>query len=57
MLILQLTPRQKEMWFLRWGNRTEPHEEVKEGKKIVSVENVGDYECYIRVKAYAGNKL
>lgn len=35
--------------------RTEPHEEVKEGKKIVSIENTGDYDCYIRVKAYAGN--
>lgn len=34
--------------------RTEPHEEVKEGKKIVSIENTGDYDCYIRVKAYAG---
>ena len=35
--------------------RTEPHEEVKKGKKIVSIENTGDYDCYIRVKAYAGN--
>lgn len=35
--------------------RTEPHEEVKEGKKIVSIKNTGDYDCYIRVKAYAGN--
>ena len=35
--------------------RTEPHEKVKEGKKIVSIENTGDYDCYIRVKAYAGN--
>lgn len=35
--------------------RTEPHEEVEKGKKIVSIENTGDYDCYIRVKAYAGN--
>ena len=35
--------------------QTKPHEEVKEGKKIVSIENTGDYDCYIRVKAYAGN--
>ena len=35
--------------------RTEPHEEVIGGKKIVSIENTGDYDCYIRVKAYAGN--
>lgn len=34
--------------------RTEPHEEVKEGKKIVTIENTGDYDCYIRVKAYVG---
>lgn len=34
---------------------TRPHEEVKEGKKIVSIENTGDYDCYVRVKAYAGN--
>ena len=35
--------------------RTEPHEEVKDGKKIVSIENTGDYDCYIRIRAYAGN--
>lgn len=34
---------------------TEPHEKVKEGKKIVSIENTGDYDCYIRIRAYAGN--
>ena len=34
---------------------TEPHEEVKGGKKIVSIENTGDYDCYIRIRAYAGN--
>lgn len=33
---------------------TRPHEEVKEGRKIVTIENTGDYDCYIRVKAYAG---
>ena len=33
---------------------TIPHEEVKEGNKIVSIENTGDYDCYVRVKAYAG---
>lgn len=35
--------------------RTEPHEKVKEGKKIVSIKNTGDYDCYIRIRAYAGN--
>ena len=35
--------------------RTEPHEEVIGGKKIVSIENTGDYDCYIRIRAYAGN--
>lgn len=35
--------------------KTEPHEEVVEGRKIVSIENTGDYDCYIRVKAYAGD--
>lgn len=34
---------------------TVPREEVVEGRKIVSIENTGDYDCYIRVKAYAGN--
>ena len=34
---------------------TEPHEEVIGGKKIVSIENTGDYDCYIRIRAYAGN--
>ena len=34
---------------------TEPHEEVKDGKKIVFIENTGDYDCYIRIRAYAGN--
>lgn len=34
---------------------TIPHEEVKAGKKIVSIENTGDYDCYVRVRAYAGN--
>lgn len=36
--------------------RTEPHEEVVDGRKIVSIENTGDYDCYIRVKAYAGDE-
>lgn len=35
---------------------TKPKEEVKDGKKIVSIENVGDYDCYVRVKAYAGEE-
>ena len=35
--------------------RTEPHEEVIGGKKIVSIENTGDYDCYILIRAYAGN--
>lgn len=35
--------------------RTEPDEKVIEGKKIVSIKNTGDYDCYIRIRAYAGN--
>lgn len=34
--------------------KTIPHEEVSDGQKIISIENTGDYDCYIRVKAYAG---
>lgn len=35
--------------------RTEPDEKVIEGKKIVSIKNTGDYDCYVRIRAYAGN--
>ena len=31
--------------------RTEIDEKVKDGKKIVSVKNTGDYDCYVRVTA------
>ena len=34
--------------------QTIPHEEIDGTTKVVSVENVGDYECYVRVKAFAG---
>lgn len=35
--------------------RTEIDEKVKDGKKIVSVKNTGDYDCYVRVTAFAGS--
>ena len=35
---------------------TIPHEDVTDGKKIVSIENTGDYDCYVRVRAYAGSQ-
>ena len=33
---------------------TTPHEQVEQGKKIVTIENTGDYDCFVRVKAFAG---
>jgi hypothetical protein len=33
---------------------TEPVEEVREKAKYIQVKNTGDYECYVRVKAFAG---
>lgn len=35
--------------------RTEIDEIVEDGKKIVSVKNTGDYDCYVRVTAFAGS--
>ena len=37
------------------ATKTEIHEEVKDGMKIVSIENTGDYACYVRVTAFAGS--
>lgn len=31
------------------------HEDVQNGMKIVSIENTGDYACYVRVTAFAGS--
>lgn len=36
---------------------TTPHEQVEQGKKIVTIENTGDYDCYVRVKAFAGTDV
>ena len=36
--------------------RTEIHEEVQEGKHI-TVENVGDYDCFVRVRAFAPDSV
>ena len=33
---------------------TTPHEQVEKGNKIVTIENTGDYDCFVRVKAFAG---
>lgn len=34
---------------------TEIEEQVKDGMKIVSVKNIGDYGCYVRLTAFAGS--
>lgn len=38
------------------ATKTEIHEKVKDGMKIVSIENTGDYACYVRVTAFAGSE-
>ena len=38
------------------ATKTEIHEDVKDGMKIVSIENTGDYACYVRVTAFAGSE-
>ncbi len=38
------------------ATKTEIHEEVEDGMKIVSIENTGDYACYVRVTAFAGSE-
>ena len=35
---------------------TVPKEDVDENGKHITIENTGDYDCYIRVKALAGSK-
>lgn len=35
---------------------TEPDEEVSNWTKRIVIDNTGDHECYVRVKALAGNK-
>lgn len=37
--------------------RTEPNEEVYDWTKHVQIDNTGDYACYVRVKAIAGEKF
>lgn len=37
--------------------QTVPHEELKEKAKHVSIENTGDYDCYVRVKAFSVYEL
>lgn len=36
---------------------TTPNEVVREGNKIVTIENTGDYDCFVRVKAFAGTDV
>ncbi|MDD3278193.1 MAG: hypothetical protein PHG16_04830 [Lachnospiraceae bacterium] len=36
---------------------TVPHEKVDKDGKHVTIENVGDYDCYVRVKAFASIEL
>ena len=35
---------------------TIPNEEVVDGKKEITLTNTGDYDCYVRLKALAGDK-
>lgn len=35
---------------------TIPNEEVVDGKKEIKLENTGDYDCYVRLKALTGDK-
>ena len=35
---------------------TVPNEEVSNWTKHVTIENTGDYDCYVRLKAFAGDK-
>ena len=36
---------------------TKPHEEVDENGKHVTISNVGDYDCFVRVRAFAPVEL
>lgn len=36
---------------------TVPHEEVDSGGKHITIENTGDYDCFVRVKAFAPVEL
>lgn len=35
---------------------TIPHEDVQEGYKNITIENQGNYDCYVRVKVFAGSQ-
>lgn len=35
---------------------TIPNEEVENGKKNITIENTGNYDCYVRVKVFAGSQ-
>lgn len=35
---------------------TEPSETVSDWTKHITIENTGDFDCYVRVKAFAGSK-
>lgn len=37
--------------------KTKPHEEVDENGKHVTISNVGDYDCFVRVRAFAPVEL
>lgn len=36
---------------------TEPHEEVDRNGKHVTIKNIGDYDCFVRVKAFAPSEI
>lgn len=35
---------------------TVPKEEIRAGYKAITIQNTGDYDCYVRVKVFAGNQ-
>ena len=35
---------------------TIPQEQVEEGQKIIKIKNEGDYECWVRIKVFAGSE-
>lgn len=39
------------------GDSTKIHEEFKDWKKIIQVENTGSVDCYVRVKIFAGQEF
>lgn len=50
-----VTARGEQILNLGW--ETEIHEEYDSGRKIVGIENTGELDCYVRVRAFAGDLI